>query len=192
MAGQWRDEAGQWAGKAGWWAGWCGRMSRGGLLTQAGIFHKKMFIPQTRLNLVCGISLFCKNNGPITPLFIFTNGIIALPWTPLMACGRQPRFFFTWNILPEITGTLAYLLRVFKSYGKSPSENKNGYNRLKPASNQGGGTWAKVTSVMVGRSPGRPLKFFFGGNFLGPRRAFQVQLNTLIPLDMCSWAVLRT
>src|ERR1700761_5672990 len=43
------------------------------LLKQVYIFHKKLFIPQTRLNLVCGISLFCKNNGPITSLFIFTN-----------------------------------------------------------------------------------------------------------------------
>ena len=35
-------------------------------LTQADTFiPQKMFIPQTRLNLVCGISFVCKDNQPI-------------------------------------------------------------------------------------------------------------------------------
>jgi hypothetical protein len=29
-----------------------------------------------RLNLICGMSLFCENNCPITQLFLFTNGKI--------------------------------------------------------------------------------------------------------------------
>jgi hypothetical protein len=38
-----------------------------GGLTQADIFiPQKMFILQTRLNLICGISFVCKNNCPIT------------------------------------------------------------------------------------------------------------------------------
>jgi hypothetical protein len=49
-----------------------GMMGVAGLLTQAGIYiPQKMFIPQTRLNLVCGINI--ENNGPITRLFLFTN-----------------------------------------------------------------------------------------------------------------------
>jgi hypothetical protein len=36
-------------------------------LTQADTFIPQgVFIPQTRLNLVCGISFVCKNNHPIT------------------------------------------------------------------------------------------------------------------------------
>jgi hypothetical protein len=36
---------------------------------------QKMFIPQTRLNLVCGIFLFWENIRPISPLFLFSNEI---------------------------------------------------------------------------------------------------------------------
>jgi hypothetical protein len=38
--------------------------------------HKKLFIPQTRFNLVCGIFLFCNNIRPITRLFYSANEII--------------------------------------------------------------------------------------------------------------------
>jgi hypothetical protein len=75
------DEAGWWVAEVGWWAGEAWERQddgwgHGSLLTQAGIFHKKMFIPQTSLKLICGISLVCKNNGPITQIYIFTNGKI--------------------------------------------------------------------------------------------------------------------
>jgi hypothetical protein len=45
---------------------------------QASMFHTNKFpndrfIPQTRLNLVCGISFVCENNCPITGILLFTN-----------------------------------------------------------------------------------------------------------------------
>jgi hypothetical protein len=37
------------------------------------IFTNEWFIPQTRLNLVCGISFVCENNHPIKWIYLFTN-----------------------------------------------------------------------------------------------------------------------
>jgi hypothetical protein len=40
------------------------------LLKHTNIFYKQAFIPQTRLNLVCGISLLCRNNSGWLPISI--------------------------------------------------------------------------------------------------------------------------